>query len=104
MGLLHVSPNEIAVIPRGIRFSVAVSMSSRGYVLEIFDKHFELPDLGPIGSNGCANPRDFLYPTAKYFDRDEEWTVINKYAGKLFSAKQVPLFLSSWLETRVEIN
>ena len=32
-----------------MRFSVDVSESSRGYVLEVFDAHFSLPDLGPIG-------------------------------------------------------
>ena len=26
-----------------------VSEDSRGYVLEVFDGHFELPSLGPIG-------------------------------------------------------
>ena len=27
------------------------------YVLEVYDDHFVLPNLGPIGSNGLANPR-----------------------------------------------
>ena len=39
---------------------------SRGYVLEVFKGHFELPNLGPIGSNGLANPRDFLTPVASF--------------------------------------
>lgn len=42
----------------------------RGYILEVFDGHFKLPDLGPIGANGLANPRDFLTPVACYEDRD----------------------------------
>lgn len=42
----------------------------RGYILEVFDGHFKLPDLGPIGANGLANPRDFLTPVAHYEDRD----------------------------------
>lgn len=37
------------VLQQGMRFSVAVSGPSRGYVLEVFDSHFQLPDLGPIG-------------------------------------------------------
>ena len=48
-GLLCVEPQEIIVIQQGMRFSVAVSMESRGYILEVYDAHFKLPDLGPIG-------------------------------------------------------
>jgi hypothetical protein len=47
------------------RFSVSVSETSRGYVAEIFGGHFQLPNLGPIGANGLANPRDFQTPVAK---------------------------------------
>ncbi|ORX74745.1 Homogentisate 1,2-dioxygenase [Linderina pennispora] len=66
-GPIMVAPNEIAVIQRGIRFSVGLPDGpSRGYILEVYDNHFELPDLGPIGANGLANPRDFQTPTAKY--------------------------------------
>ena len=32
-----------------MRFSVEISEASRGYVLEVFNGHFTLPDLGPIG-------------------------------------------------------
>ena len=50
-GLLDVVPGEICVIQRGMRFSVGLqgSNAARGYVLEVFSGHFELPDLGPIG-------------------------------------------------------
>ncbi|XP_011923851.1 PREDICTED: homogentisate 1,2-dioxygenase isoform X4 [Cercocebus atys] len=43
-----------------------------------------------IGANGLANPRDFLIPVAWYEDRQVPggYTVINKYQGKLFAAKQ----------------
>ncbi|KAI9104850.1 Homogentisate 1,2-dioxygenase [Phlyctochytrium arcticum] len=90
MGYLYAEPNEILVIPRGIRFSVGLPDGpSRGYVLEIFDRHFELPDLGPIGANGLANPRDFLYPTAAYEDREGlNFSIINKYQGQLYSLQQ----------------
>lgn len=43
----------------------------RGYILEVFDGHFKLPDLGPIGANGLANPRDFLTPVAHYEDKEK---------------------------------
>lgn len=47
--------------------------------------------LGVLGANGLANPRDFLIPVAWYEDRQVPggYTVINKYQGKLFAAKQV---------------
>lgn len=88
-GRMLVEPNEICVIQRGIRFNVSVDGQTRGYVLEVFNGHFELPSLGPIGANGLAYPRDFETPTAWFEDREVAgYTVINKYHGHLFSAKQ----------------
>lgn len=89
-----------------------VSGPSRGYILEVFNGHFQLPNLGPIGTwlgplaillpwlraqyilgaNGLANPRDFLSPVAWYEDREvakDGFTVISKFQGKLFTARQV---------------
>ena len=43
---------------------------ARGYICENYGAHFRLPDLGPIGSNGLANPRDFLTPVAAFEDMD----------------------------------
>jgi hypothetical protein len=41
------------VVPRGIRFNVTLlDGPARGYVLEVFQGHFGLPDLGPIGGWG----------------------------------------------------
>jgi homogentisate 1,2-dioxygenase len=88
-GLLSVAPNEIFVVPRGIRFSVALPDGpSRGYICEVFNGRYEIPDLGPIGANGLANPRDFLAPVAAYEDCDEPWEIFNKYGGFLHVAKQ----------------
>ncbi|RZF41311.1 hypothetical protein LSTR_LSTR000025 [Laodelphax striatellus] len=87
-GKIDVSPTEICVVQQGMRFSVSVDKEARGYILEIFNGHFELPNLGPIGANGLANPRDFQTPVAHYEDRDEEYSIVSKYQGKLFSAKQ----------------
>uniref|UniRef100_M4BV04 homogentisate 1,2-dioxygenase n=1 Tax=Hyaloperonospora arabidopsidis (strain Emoy2) TaxID=559515 RepID=M4BV04_HYAAE len=69
-GRLKVSPHEICVLQRGIRFSVELDEPSRGYILEVYNHHFILPDLGPIGANGLASPRDFEHPSAAYEDRD----------------------------------
>lgn len=44
------------------------------------------------GANGLANPRDFLCPVAWFEDREvgsEGYTIVNKYQGSLFAAKQV---------------
>ncbi|XP_026569154.1 homogentisate 1,2-dioxygenase [Pseudonaja textilis] len=89
-GKLLVEPNEICVIQKGMRFNVEVFGETRGYILEIYGVHFELPDLGPIGANGLANPRDFLVPVAWYEEGQtaEGYSVITKYQGKLFEAKQ----------------
>lgn len=40
-----------------MRFSVDVFGETRGYILEVYGAHFELPDLGPIGlclSDACV--------------------------------------------------
>uniref|UniRef100_A0AAX7T7V1 Homogentisate 1,2-dioxygenase n=1 Tax=Astatotilapia calliptera TaxID=8154 RepID=A0AAX7T7V1_ASTCA len=89
-GKMMVEPNEICVIQQGMCFSVDVFGETRGYILEVYGAHFELPDLGPIGANGLANPRDFLCPVAWYEDRKVPtgYTVINKYQGKLFACQQ----------------
>lgn len=86
-GRMGVKPGEICVLQRGMRFSVALlDDKARGYVLETFASgHFQLPELGPIGANGLANPRDFLTPTAWFEDRVCNFTVVHKLEGELFS-------------------
>ncbi|XP_062011497.1 homogentisate 1,2-dioxygenase [Rosa rugosa] len=89
-GRLLVSPGEIAVLPQGFRFAVDLPDGpSRGYVAEVFGTHFQLPDLGPIGANGLAAPRDFLVPTA-WFEKTTRpgYIIIQKFGGELFTAKQ----------------
>lgn len=66
---------------RGIRFKVEIDGPSRGYILEVYGRHFTLPDLGPIGSNGLANARDFKFPVASYVDDETPVTIINKVQG-----------------------
>ena len=87
---MDVAPGEIFVVQRGIRFAVHLTDGpARGYALEVFGGHFQLPDLGPIGANGLANPRDFLSPVAA-FDADERaFTVLHKLEGELFESRQV---------------
>ena len=47
---MRVKPNEIAVVQQGQRYTVNVTEPSRGYILEVFNGHFQLPNLGPIGT------------------------------------------------------
>jgi len=87
-GKLWVEPGEFAVIPRGIRFQVKVSGPTRGYILEIWGSRFELPELGPLGANGLANARDFLYPKAFYEIDSKEWKIVYKLGSKFFYTTQ----------------
>jgi homogentisate 1,2-dioxygenase len=98
LGILEVAPGEIAVIQRGIRFRVDVTEPVRGYICENYGALLRLPDLGPLGSNGLANPRDFLTPIASYEDRDGDFTLISKFLGKLYTAKidHSPLDVVAW--------
>jgi homogentisate 1,2-dioxygenase len=84
LGKLDVPPGHIAVIPRGLRFSVALGGPSRGYVCENHGAPFQLPDLGPIGANGLANPRDFETPVAWFEDRESEHEIVQKFQGRLW--------------------
>eukprot|EP00743_Colponemidia_sp_Colp-15_P001454 GILK01001593.1.p1 GENE.GILK01001593.1~~GILK01001593.1.p1 ORF type:complete len:490 (-),score=59.72 GILK01001593.1:102-1517(-) len=87
-GVMRVAPGEIFVVQRGMRFAILVEEGPiRGYICEVFKGHFVIPDLGVIGSNGLANPRDFLTPVAAYEDRDCDFTIIQKFQGKFFKAK-----------------
>ncbi|CAK7229417.1 hypothetical protein SEUCBS140593_007237 [Sporothrix eucalyptigena] len=100
LGRLLVRPNEIVVIPRGIKYRVTLPEGPvRGYILELYQGHFTLPELGPIGSNGLANVRDFQVPTA-HFDEDTTttWSIINKYNNELYVAKQghTPFDVVAW--------
>ena len=99
MGLLELGPQEIAVVPRGVRFRVELpDGEARGYVCENFGAPLRLPDLGPIGSNGLANPRDFLSPTAWYEDREGAFELVGKFMGNLWSARigHSPLDVVAW--------
>jgi homogentisate 1,2-dioxygenase len=97
-GWLDVAPGEIAVIPRGVRFRVDIAGPSRGYVLEAFGAPFELPELGPIGANGLANARDFLYPVAAFEDVAAPWMIVAKFGGECFAAAQAhsPFDVVAW--------
>ena len=81
-GRIAVAPRQIASVPRGIRFRVEVDSLARGYVAENYGAPFRLPDLGPIGSNGLANPRDFETPEAAFVDDDTPTRLVHRFHGR----------------------
>ncbi|HWK60194.1 MAG TPA: homogentisate 1,2-dioxygenase [Eoetvoesiella sp.] len=99
MGVIDIEPLEIAVVPRGVRFRVDLpDGEARGYVCENFGAPFQLPDMGPIGSNGLALPRDFLAPRAAYEDIDGDFELVSKFGGRLWRADidHSPLDVVAW--------
>jgi homogentisate 1,2-dioxygenase len=114
LGMVKVGPGSIAVIPRGLKFRVepaaegasntTVAASgqnqtvARGYICENYGQQFRLPDLGPIGANGLANPRDFETPVAWFEDKDGECEIVAKFGGNLWSCTtdHSPLDVVAW--------
>lgn len=99
LGRIDIAPGQIALIPRGVRFRALLpDGTARGYVAENYGALFRLPDLGPIGANGLANPRDFETPAAWYEDRDEPFEVVQKSLGRLWTTTidHSPLDVVAW--------
>lgn len=99
LGVLEIAPQEIALIPRGIRFQIMLPDGrARGYVCENFGSALRLPDLGVIGSNGLANPRDFEIPVAQFEVKEGDFELIAKFSGHLWQAKigHSPLDVVAW--------
>lgn len=112
LGVLEVSPGDIAVIPRGLRFAVEIaqenhpadetsapgSFAARGYICENYGSHFRLPELGPIGANCLANARDFETPVAWFEDKEGECEIVAKFGGNLWSCTSghSPLDVVAW--------
>ncbi|WP_454674922.1 homogentisate 1,2-dioxygenase [Achromobacter pestifer] len=99
LGRLDVVPGEIGLVPRGMRFRVELlDGQARGYVCENYGSPFRLPELGPIGSNGLANARDFLAPVAAYEEADAPVVLINKFLGRFWQGEQAhsPLDVVAW--------
>lgn len=110
LGKLLVRQNEIAVIPRGVRYRVTLPAGpARGYCCELFQGHFRLPELGPVGSTGLANVRDFQIPIAHFdgFVRDNvaaandtgtSHTIVTRQNGRLWECTQLhtPFDVVGW--------
>ncbi|KAI1208136.1 Homogentisate 1,2-dioxygenase [Annulohypoxylon truncatum] len=107
LGWLLVRPMEICVIPRGVKYQVHLpSGPVRGYALELYQGHFTLPELGPIGSNCLANARDFQAPVASFSedfgatasDGPSTYAITVKFNNSLFQTKQAhtPFDVVAW--------
>ena len=99
LGTLELSPLFIGVVPRGMKFKVELkSANARGYVCENFGSAFQLPELGPIGANGLANPRDFEIPSAAFETLSGDFELLARYQGSLWRApiKHSPLDTVAW--------
>ena len=99
LGIIEAVPGEICVIQRGVKFRVELpEAAARGYVCENYGALLRLPDLGPIGANGLANPRDFLTPVAAYEDREGDFRLVTKFQGNLWEAEigHSPLDVVAW--------
>jgi homogentisate 1,2-dioxygenase len=90
LGVLEVGPGQVAVLPRGLRFSVLLRGPwARGYVAEAFGRHFELPERGPVGANGLAEARHFRAPAAWHEDRlSLGYRITSKLGGEVFESRQ----------------
>jgi homogentisate 1,2-dioxygenase len=99
LGRVDIAPGQIALVPRGVKFRALLpDAEARGYVAENYGALFRLPDLGPIGANGLANPRDFEMPGAWFEDRDEPFEVVQKHLGHLWTTTldHSPLDVVAW--------
>ncbi|MDQ3040997.1 MAG: homogentisate 1,2-dioxygenase [Acidobacteriota bacterium] len=99
LGIIEIGAGEICVLPRGLKFRVELpDGEARGYICENYAAHFRLPDLGPIGANGLANPRDFETPVAWFEDKDGEFELVAKFGGNLWTTeiKNSPLNVVAW--------
>ena len=99
LGRLEIGPGDVALVPRGMKFRVQlIDGEAAGYVAENYGVPFRLPELGPIGANGLANPRDFEVPVAAFEDSDEPTEIIQKYLGKLWTTTldHSPLDVVAW--------
>jgi len=99
LGRIEVSPGEICVIPRGLKFKAELlDGPARGYLCENYGAKFTLPDRGPIGANCLANPRDFKTPNAAYEDKETQSTLTVKWCGKFYETRidHSPLDVVAW--------
>ncbi|KAF9448554.1 homogentisate 1,2-dioxygenase [Macrolepiota fuliginosa MF-IS2] len=98
-GKMMVRPGELCVIQRGMKFKVILPDGpSRGYAQEVYGAHYALPELGALGGNGLANPRDFETPIACFEIDQSPWDIVYKVSGELHTCHQghTPFDVVAW--------
>ena len=98
LGVLDVAPGEIALVPRGMAFKVAVHGPTRLWACENYGAPFRLPELGPIGANGLADARDFLAPVAAFEAAPQPIQIVKKFGGRLWHTQDAasPFNVVAW--------
>ena len=98
LGVLEAAPGHVLLIPRGLAFKVDVDGPAVAYVCENYGAQFRLPELGPIGSNGLANARDFEAPVAAFESEGGPYQMLKRYGGALWAATQAhsPFNVVAW--------
>jgi homogentisate 1,2-dioxygenase len=99
LGVLELEPGEILVIPRGIVWRMELlDGEARGYICENYGAPFLLPDLGPIGANGLANPRDFQIPVAFFEESPQACQIDCKFQDNFWTSESdhSPLNVVAW--------
>ncbi len=99
LGVLDVAPGQVVLVPRGMAFKVALPDGvCRAYVCENHGAPFRLPELGPIGSNGLANPRDFVAPAAAYEAEPGPYEIVRRFGGRSWRCQQpgTPFNVVAW--------
>lgn len=97
LGVIDAEPQEIVVIPRGVRFRLELLDGPvRGYVCENFGANFRLPDCGPDRRERPREPRDFLTPVSAYEDVEAPHELVAKFADYLWTARMDHLNRPGW--------
>lgn len=106
-GQLLIAPGEIALLPRGMIWRIDLpDGAARGYVCENYGSAFRLPERGPVGSDGFANDRDFLAPSAAFEDLAGEHELITRYGGVCWrrTLAHSPFDVVAWVGTAVPLK
>lgn len=99
LGVLQAAPGQVVLVPRGMAFKVALPDGEcRAYVCENHGAPFRLPELGPIGSNGLASPRDFVAPAAAFEAEPGPYEMIRRFGGRSWLCVQpaTPFDVVAW--------
>jgi len=88
LGAMEIGPGWIGCVPRGLRLRVELlDEGATGYLCENYGAPFVLPELGPIGANGLANPGDFRSPPASFEDVQRPVRLVQKLGGVFHETK-----------------